>query len=216
MTVLSHARINLVNPMIDHLIVCVDDLIEAARDFRDRFRLASVEGGRHPGHGTANRIVPLGSWYIELLAVVDKTEAEASPFGNWASGRAQSEGVVDAVCIRTDDLHSVCSRLGLEPTAMSRRRPDGTELSWSVAGVDLAIGESLPFFIEWHVSEDQMPGRTHVIHDREISGVEAVVLSGDMDRLAKWTDGVPVISAVEGPPSIVSVGLATPEGPLNL
>lgn len=46
--------------MIDHLIVCVGDLDEAARSFKDRLGLNSVEGGRHPGHGTANRIIPLG------------------------------------------------------------------------------------------------------------------------------------------------------------
>lgn len=204
------------SPMIDHLIICVGDLDEAARSFKDRFGLSSVEGGRHPGHGTANRIIPLGGCYIELLAVIDPSEAKDSPFGNWATGRAKTAGGVDAVCIRTDDLDAVGTRLGLEPAAMSRRRPDGTELKWSTAGVDLAIEESLPFFIEWHVPEDQMPGRSHVIHDREVNGVEEIVLSGDKARLAKWTENVPAIRIVEGPSSIVSVSLATPEGPLRL
>lgn len=204
------------SPMIDHLIICVGDLDEAARNFQDRFGLSSVEGGRHPGHGTANRIIPLGGCYIELLAVIDPSEAKDTAFGNWATGRAKTAGGVDAVCIRTDDLDAVGTRLGLEPTAMSRRRPDGTELKWSTAGVGLAIEESLPFFIEWHVPEDQMPGRSHVIHDREVNGVEEIVLSGDKARLAKWTENVPAISIVEGPSSIVSVSLATPEGPLRL
>ena len=204
------------NLTIDHLIVCVGDLDEAANNFEDRLGLSSVEGGRHPGHGTANRIIPLGGCYIELLAVVDPSEAKDSPFGNWATGRAKTAGGVDAVCIRTDDLDAVCTRLGLEPTAMSRRRPDGTELKWSTAGVDLAIAEYLPFFIEWHVPEDQMPGRTHVIHDREVYGIEEIVLSGDTTRLTKWTDEVPAFRIVEGPSSIVSVSLATPEERLDL
>ena len=118
--------------------------------------------------------------------------------------------------VRTDDLAAVCTRLGLEPTAMSRRRPDGTELKWSTAGLDLAIEESLPFFIEWHVSEDQMPGRTQVIHDREVYGIEEIVLSGNTARLTKWTDEVPTFRIVEGPSSIVSVSLATPEERLDL
>ncbi len=82
--------------------------------------------------------------------------------------------------------------------------------------MDLAIEESLPFFIEWHVPEDRMPGRSHVVHDREVDGLGEIVLSGDVARLAKWTDDVPAIRIVEGPSSIVSVGLATPEGPLRL
>lgn len=147
------------NLTIDHLIVCVGNLDEAANNFKERLGLSSVEGGRHPGHGTANRIIPLGGCYIELLAVVDPSEAKNS-----------------------------------------------------TAGVDLAIAESLPLFIEWHVPEDQMPGRTHVIHDHEVYGIEEIVLSGDTTRLMKWTDEVPIIRIVEGPSSIVSVSLATPEG----
>ncbi|MEE8407502.1 MAG: VOC family protein [Acidimicrobiia bacterium] len=201
--------------MIDHLIVCVGDLDGGARNFRDRFGLDSVEGGPHPGHGTANRIVPLGSSYIELVAVVDRSEADASPFGRWVSGRVGSAGV-DAVSIRTDDLSVVCTRLDLESTTMSRQRPDGVELKWSVAGVDLAFEESLPFFIEWHVPQDQMPGRADVIHDREVTGVEQIVLNGDRARLTRWTEDVPNIRCFEGAASVVSVSLATPEGPLHL
>jgi len=204
------------SPMIDHLIVCVGDLDEAARDFKDRLGLDSVEGGRHPGHGTANRIIPLGGCYVELLAVVDSSEAKDSPFGNWATGRARTAAGVDAVCIRTDDLDAVCARLGLEPTAMSRRRPDGTELKWSTAGVDLAIEEFLPFFIEWHVPEDQMPGRADVAHTSEVTGVEEIVLSGDPARLMEWTRNAPSIRTIAGPSSIVSVSLATPEGPVRV
>jgi hypothetical protein len=41
-----------------------------------RYGLASIEGGRHPGWGTANRIIPLGDAYIELVTVVDDEEAQ--------------------------------------------------------------------------------------------------------------------------------------------
>lgn len=202
--------------VIDHLIVCVRDLEEGARVFRDRFGLASLEGGHHPGHGTANRIVPLGDFYIELLAAVDPLEAGSSAFGSWATRRATSDGVVDAICLRTEDLSAVATRLDLESIVMSRRRPDGTELKWSVAGVERAIEESLPFFIEWHVPAEQMPGRSPLAHDRRVDTVEEVILSGDPARLGKWIAGVGGISVVEGPPSIVSVSLGTPEGTLVL
>jgi hypothetical protein len=124
--------------------------------------------------------------------------------------------MVDAICLRTEDLSAVAARLDLESIVMSRRRPDGTELKWSVAGVELAIGESLPFFIEWHVPAEQMPGRSPVAHDRRVDTVEEVVLSGDPARLRKWIADVGGISVVEGPPSIVSVSLGTSEGPLVL
>jgi hypothetical protein len=50
---------------LDHVIVMVQDLDAAARRCYEATGLASVAGGRHPGHGTGNRIVPLGGSYIE-------------------------------------------------------------------------------------------------------------------------------------------------------
>jgi hypothetical protein len=63
---------------LDHVLVAVSDLAESARELEVRYGLASIEGGCHPGWGTANRIVPLGDAYLELVTVVDEEEALAS------------------------------------------------------------------------------------------------------------------------------------------
>jgi Glyoxalase-like domain len=68
---------------LDHVLIAVADLNGAARDLESRHGLASVERGRHAGWGTANRIVPLGETYLELITVVDEAEAAASAFGRW-------------------------------------------------------------------------------------------------------------------------------------
>ena len=60
---------------LDHVVVAVADLEQAAAVFLERYGLASYEGGRHAGLGTANRIVPLGREYVELLGVVDHEAA---------------------------------------------------------------------------------------------------------------------------------------------
>ena len=78
------------NLRMDHVIYAVDDLDEAAAGLFDREGLGSVPGGRHEGWGTANRIVPLGDTYLELIAVVDVDEAEGSEFGRGVR-RAQTE-----------------------------------------------------------------------------------------------------------------------------
>jgi hypothetical protein len=57
---------------LDHVLLAVTDLAAAGRELQARYGLASVEGGRHPDWGTANRIVPLGDSYLELIAVVDQ------------------------------------------------------------------------------------------------------------------------------------------------
>jgi Glyoxalase-like domain len=71
---------------LDHVLIAVADLANAAREIEARHGLASVEGGRHPGWGTANRIVPLGETYLELIAVIAGAEAARSPF--WELGRS--------------------------------------------------------------------------------------------------------------------------------
>ena len=55
---------------VDHVIVVVEDLDAAARRWYERWGLASVVGGRHPGHGTANRLVPLGSSVMSMPPMV--------------------------------------------------------------------------------------------------------------------------------------------------
>src|SRR5262245_53549604 len=60
---------------IDHVILLAADLDHAAARLLKTHGLASLPGGRHPGHGTGNRIVPLGDSYLELMGVVDEVEA---------------------------------------------------------------------------------------------------------------------------------------------
>ena len=117
---------------IDHVIVVVHDLDAAARRFDEQHGLASVAGGRHAGHGTGNRIVPLGSSYIELMAVVDPDEAAFSPLGAWLARR-----LVEVVGDARGALPAHRRHRGgrptnrREPLPMRRTRPDGVELAWT-------------------------------------------------------------------------------------
>src|SRR4051812_27284116 len=50
----------------------------------DRFRSLGfdvLDGGVHPGVGTANRVIPLGAQYIELLGVVSPDQARQNDYG---------------------------------------------------------------------------------------------------------------------------------------
>jgi glyoxalase-like protein len=172
---------------VDHVIVAVHDLDSAASRFKDQYGLTSVEGGRHPGHGTGNRIVPLGRNYIELMAVLDGDEASSSLLGSWLTRRLAEvgEGPV-ALCLRTDDIEAVARRAGRAPLPMSRTRPDGVELTWHLVALDAALTEGLPFFIQWHVDDSDHPGRDHVEHRCNALGIEWVELGGDHDRLETW------------------------------
>lgn len=197
---------------IDHIVLCVEDLDEAAGEIQGRLGLGSLAGGRHSGHGTGNRIVPLGSSYLELVAVVDSEESASSVFGDWVSSTAAKGLEAHAICLRTDDLDSICERLGLDPVPMSRAKPDGTELRWRLAGLQEMISQGLPFFIEWDIDPSDHPGRSPVAE--EVS-VEAA-LRGDRKLLATWTAGSEDVSIVAGEPGIEAVILRGPEGVIRL
>lgn len=146
---------------LDHIVFCVTDLKRAAAQVADRTGLVAVAGGRHAGHGTENVIVPLGDAYLELVTVVDAEVAAASPWGTWVTGRALADLSPAAWCLRTDDLTAVAARIGEPAVAMQRHRPDGVDLAWSVTGLGGALSPlGRPFFIEWHIADELLPGRS--------------------------------------------------------
>lgn len=201
-----------VHPMtleIDHVIVVVADLAAAARRFCDDFGLASVAGGRHRGHGTANRIVPLGDTYVELMGVVDEAEAGGSPLGRFVRQRAEGGDRLAALCLRTASLDDLCMRLDLDAVAMTRDRPDGVQLAWRIAGLDRALGpDALPFFIEWEIELSDHPGRMAAPHSVTPHGIAWVEMGGPEETLAAWLGDHDLDIKVTGlRPGIRRVGL---------
>ena len=75
---------------IDHVIYAVRDVDVVTDQFAIRYGLAAVPGGMHPTWGTANRIVPLGDEYLELVHVVDPEVAAANDFGRGSSLRSNA------------------------------------------------------------------------------------------------------------------------------
>jgi hypothetical protein len=164
----------------------VADLASAAHELEAAHGLASVEGGSHPGWGTANRIVPLGGAYLELIAVVDGSAAELSPFGRWIAASSSATARPLGWAVRTDRLDDVASRLGLAVGAGSRVGASGRPLTWRLAGVEQAAAEpSLPFFIEWGRATP-FPGRARVAHPAGAVQLSCLRLEGDAGRLTAW------------------------------
>jgi len=190
---------------LDHLLFAVDDLEASAAAIEERYGLTSVEGGRHRGWGTENRIVPLGDAYIELVTVVDEQEAAASAFGTWVASARDDAPLGWAV--RTDDLDAVTRRLRLTVTQGSRPLPGGRMLTWRLAGLEHAASDpSLPFFIEWS-SDSLFPGRARppLNVDRQVTRVE---LSGDPARIASWLgEHTLPIALRAGRPEVTAVAL---------
>ena len=122
-------------------IILVEDL-EPARRRMESAGLAVEEGGRHPGRGTANLVIPLGGSYIELLAIVDGAEASTSPQGRpvLAAWAGRGPGLA-RWSVEVDDVGAAAARLGVAVERRERVRPDGAVIRWRAAGVDEAWPE---------------------------------------------------------------------------
>jgi Glyoxalase-like domain len=200
---------------IDHVVRAVPDLDRAATRLLDRYGLASIPGGRHPGWGTGNRLIPLGNDYVELLSVVDRTEADESEFGRTMLERVDRGEQWFAVCLADDDLDATATRLDLAIESGSRVLPDGDVVRWRSAGLDDPKREPwLPFFIEWDVPLDLYPGRASVPHRVAATGIASIELAGDPATLRDWTGGADLpFRFVDGDPGIRFVDIAIDGGP---
>jgi Glyoxalase-like domain len=202
---------------LDHVLVAVTDLAAAAQEIAARHGLSSMQGGRHAGWGTANRIVPLGETYLELIAVVDPAEAADSAFGSWVAAGATRDARPLGWAVRTDDLDDVAGRLGLVVEAKSRKDAGGRTLSWRIAGIEEATAEpSLPFFVEWGDGTPH-PGRAPVTHPAGAVEIASLELDADPERLADWLGSHRLpITVREGGPAVASVILSGTSGEFTL
>jgi len=199
---------------LDHLGYAVRDLDGAAVRFREELGLDSVVGGRHVGFGTANRIVPLGDQYIEIVGVVDEAEARGSAFGRSVLERtADGDGWLVIVVV-TDDVDAEAARLGLEVTTGARSRPDGTEVRWRMTGLDAPQREPwMPFFMTWDIPDELHPGRQRAGHVVKAQGLAWVEVGGDAERLRAWLGGRDLpIRVTDAPPGLVRAAVATARG----
>lgn len=202
---------------LDHVLIAVADLAAVARELKARHGLASIQGGRHAGYGTANRIVPLGDSYLELVTVADDSEAARSPFGSWVARMQSERGRPLGWAVRSQGLDEVARRLRLKISGGSRTMRSGEVLRWRLAGLERSAAEpSLPFFIEW-ARGTPFPGRAPVCHSAGAVRIAELQLAGDSDRIADWlaAEHLP-IRVRAGPPAVAGVVLEGPAGAIVL
>ena len=179
-----------------------------------------MPGGRHEGWGTANRIVPLGETYLELIAVVDAEEAESSDFGRAVLKAVTEDRPFVGWVVATDDIEGVARRLDLEVERKSRSTQDGSTLSWRLAGLEVAMETGvLPFFVEWEGAPEHHPGAADVEHDADAQGIAWVEVStDDEERLREWLgEGADLpVKVTEGDPAVAAVAISTGGGEVVL
>jgi hypothetical protein len=182
---------------IDHAIIGARDVDAVADRLWERHGLASLPGGRHPGWGTYNRIVPLAGSYLEILGIADENEAMRDPMGRWLLAHTATGDPLMGWCCETGDIERVSRSLGLSLERGSRDVPGGTRLTWRLAGRDTSLG-ARPFFIAWDAPE-MRPGLAVAPHAVEVRGLQGVEVGCTPDKLAGWVEpDVPVRALGDG------------------
>ena len=206
------------NLRIDHVIFGTTAVDDVAARLEHEHGLGSVAGGRHEGRGTGNRIVPLGSAYLELMSVVDPVEAAAHPFGRWFTDQIADGDRFLMWCLGTDDIDAVARRLSLEVEAWTRVTPNGTPLSWRLAGLEVSNAHpEVPFFIQWTVPDELHPSRARAEHDVWPLGFEEIAVAGDTGWVGEWLgDAELPVRFTTGASCITGVTIATETGGIAL
>jgi hypothetical protein len=169
---------------LDHILLGCNDLQRGIDFVEQRTGVRAAFGGVHPGRGTQNALLSLGTRrYLEIIAPDPKQSGvqQFTAIANLAEPRligwAAHPGDLDSFAKK---LHE--ASLAFEgPTPGSRKRPDGGLLQWKALRLKDDASGLLPFFIEWsadspHPSADA-PRGCHL--DR------FEILTPDPDTLAK-------------------------------
>jgi catechol 2,3-dioxygenase-like lactoylglutathione lyase family enzyme len=174
---------------LDHIVIVVNDLEQAAKDYQ-QLGFTVVPGGKHPV-GSHNVLISLADGsYIEIIAFY----REAVDHRWWASLQ-KGERLVD-FCLQTDDLRGDTLKLRAagvainDPVPWSRTRPDGYELKWLLSLVHGSQRGVAPFLIQDVTPrEERIPQAFD--HKNRAIGIETLTIAvGDLAAVQRWYDGV--------------------------
>lgn len=152
---------------VDHLLFACADLDVGIAWVREHAGVSAAMGGVHPGVGTRNALVSLGSsQYLEIIGL-DPAQQTKGPTAQQIQSLRSPQMLTWAA--GTKDIAAVAARAraaGLAvdgPVPGSRKRPDGRTLSWKAMRIQNDLGAVVPFFIEWgagsvHPSADSPAG----------------------------------------------------------
>jgi len=155
-----------VPPMLDHILLGCNDLQRGIDFVEQHTGVRAAFGGVHPGRGTQNALLSLGTRrYLEIIAPDPQQNASAELASMLKKlteprlvGWAAHPGDIQVLAA---DLAKAGIAEG--PTPGSRKRPDGNVLHWKTLNLKDDANGLLPFFIQWstdstHPSADAPSG----------------------------------------------------------
>jgi Glyoxalase-like domain len=155
---IGHAQDNRYLAQVDHLLYATPDLDLGIATIENLLGVRAAIGGQHLGFGTRNALIALGpSIYFEIIGPDPAQPKPAGPrrFGvddlkepkliGWVSSATHLDALV--VSARAQGI-----ALG-DALSGSRKRPDGTELTFGYTDPSAVIEHRLiPYFMDWGTS----------------------------------------------------------------
>src|SRR6266567_7965277 len=157
-----------VPPMLDHILLGCNDLERGIAFVEQHTGVRAAFGGVHPGRGTQNALLSVGTRrYLEIIALDPQQTSSSSELASMLKKLTEPRLVGWAA--HPGDLQVLAAdlaRAGVAaegPTPGSRKRPDGSVLHWKTLNLKDDANGLLPFFIEWsadssHPSADAPSG----------------------------------------------------------
>jgi hypothetical protein len=157
-----------VPPMLDHILLGCNDLQRGISFVEQHTGVRAAFGGVHPGRGTQNALLSLGTRrYLEIIAPDPQQTSSSSELN--AELKKLSEPRLVGWAAHPGDVQVLAAdlaRAGVAaegPTPGSRKRPEGSVLHWKTLNLKDDANGLLPFFIEWsadspHPSADAPSG----------------------------------------------------------
>jgi Glyoxalase-like domain len=152
--------------LIDHILLGCSDLDRGIDFVEERAGVRAEFGGVHPGRGTQNALLSLGTRrYLEIIAPDPKQTGALQ----YPVIKNLTEPRLIGWAAHPGDLQSFAAKLARSgiaadgPVPGSRSRPDGRVLQWKALTLKENATALLPFFIEWsadsiHPSADSPKG----------------------------------------------------------
>jgi hypothetical protein len=203
---------------MDHLVLAVPNLALGIELVEQKTGVRACFGGQHPGRGTHNALLSLGSrQYLEIIAM-DPMQAQAQ-YLLFPELRFLSQPRLIAWAVAVESLVETAKWAKAEnleatgPLAGSRTQADGSLLAWKTLRIGGPSAEGLPFFIEWekgtaHPSQHAPPGCT--MASFELEHTDAEWMRRTLRNLGAEARVAP------GPRVRLQAKLQTPKGEVNL
>jgi hypothetical protein len=205
--------------LLDHILLGCNDLDRGIDFVYKQIGVRAAFGGVHPGNGTQNALLSLGtSRYLEIIAPDPKQPASADARD---LRRLDDDPVIVGWAAHHANLDAFAARLKNQgfaiegPMPGSRKRPDGRLLTWKVMRLKDDATQLLPFFIEWsansiHPSVDSPQGS-------RLLSFKAFAPDGDARTVSSKIEALGLdLPLADGQHSLLVATIASPKGQLEV